>query len=370
MLCAPTGRAAKKLAETTNREAKTLHRALEIGKIEQESKLVSLDYNVAQIEADLLVVDELSMVDLFLMNHLLKGISNNTKIVFVGDADQLPSVGAGNILGDLIESEKIPVIVLDKIFRQAAKSKIITNAHKINKGELFLTEEQKKDTDFIYINESNPKVILQNMIDLFDGELREYDFYKSIQILTPTKKGNLGTKELNKELQAVLNPPNDRKKEKQYGQVILREQDKIMQIKNNYDIFWEKTDENYESGTGVFNGDLGTIVKIDDEEKQIKIKFDDNKIVWYDYTQLEELEHAYATTIHKSQGSEFEAVVIAVTNSTPLLLTRNLLYTGVTRAKKLLILIGNKNIIDFMVQNNDIKKRNTGLKFKLKSVMD
>ena len=387
VLCAPTGRAAKRLTETTNREAKTLHRLLEIGKIEEADKFTNLDYEVAPIDADLLVVDELSMVDVFLMNYLLKGISSKTKIVLVGDADQLPSVGPGNILSDLIQSKEVPVIILDKIFRQAAKSKIITNAHKINHGETFLDENSPNGTDtfeeifkisskvsvpfgefssdFMYINESNPVLILQNIIDLFDGELRKFDFYQNLQILTPTKKGALGTKELNKELQEVFNPKSDRKKEKIYGQVIFREQDKIMQIKNNYDIFWEKIEDTYESGTGVFNGDLGVIEKIDEEDKQIKIKFDDNKIVWYDYNQLEEIEHAYATTIHKSQGSEFEAVVIAITNSTPLLLTRNLLYTGVTRAKKLLVLIGNKNIIDFMVQNNDIKKRNTGLKFKL-----
>ena len=186
-----------------------------------------------------------------------------------------------------------------------------------------------------------------------------------MQILTPTKKGGLGTKELNKELQSVINPKSPKKAEKIYGQVVFREQDKIMQIKNNYDVLWEKTEEPFENGTGVFNGDLGVILKIDEANKAMQIKFDDNKIAWYDFQMLEEIEHAYVTTIHKSQGSEFEAVIVSVANASNLLLTRNLLYTAVTRAKKLLVLIGPKNIIHFMVQNTNIKKRNTGLQFKL-----
>ena len=370
VLGAPTGRAAKRMQETTGEEAKTIHRLLEIGKIEEDRNAV--EYEVAPIDADVIIIDEMSMVDTFIMNYLIKAIYLGTKLVMVGDENQLPSVGPGKVLKDLIASEKIPTITLDKIFRQAAKSQIIVNSHRVNKGEQFLAKEEKDEDvqdDFFFIKETSQEKIVYNVLSLVNGRLKkygDYDFFTNIQVLTPTKKGMLGTKELNKNLQNTLNPEDPSKHEKKYGDVIYREGDRIMQIKNNYDIFWEKKEGNYETGVGVFNGEIGTIKKIDEEEKQVEIIFDDDKIVWYTYGDLEQIEHAYAVTIHKSQGSEFDVVIIVVPRAYQMLLTRNLLYTGLTRAKKLLILIGGKETIDFMIQNTDTKQRNTGLEYKLK----
>ena len=375
VLCAPTGRAAKRITETTGEEAKTLHRLLEIGKIEEEGKIASIDYDVAPLDADVIVVDEISMVDVFLMNYLMKAIYLGTKVVLVGDVDQLPSVGPGSILKDIINSEKIETIHLDKIFRQAAKSKIIVNAHRVNEGEKFLNKKEIEENnikdlrdDFFYINEGKQEKILEQVISLSKDRLKNYgnyDFFNNIQVLTPTKKGMLGTKELNKVLQNTLNPSKEGEKEKIYSGTIFRKGDRIMQIKNNYDIYWEKEDD---YGSGVFNGELGTILKIDEEEKQIQVKYDDEKIVWYPYSDLDQIEHAYAITIHKAQGSEFDVVIIVVAQSSPILLTRNLLYTGITRAKDLLIVIGADNVIEYMIKNIDSKKRNTGLEYKLRNI--
>ncbi len=311
VLCAPTGRAAKRMTETTGEEAKTLHRLLEIGKMEEEGKIASVDYDVAPLDADVVIVDEVSMVDLFLMNYLLKALYQGTKLVLVGDSDQLPSVGPGSILKDLIESGKITTIVLNKIFRQAAKSKIILNAHRVNEGESFLTkekieEENLKDLkqDFFYINEANQDRILDNVLSLCKGRLKSYgnyDFFENIQVISPTKKGMLGIKELNKVLQQNLNPESEYLMQKQVGDTIYRENDRVMQIKNNYDMFWERETPNYESGTGVFNGELGTIIKINEEEKCLTIKFDDNKVADYMFQDLDQIEHAYSITVHKSQ---------------------------------------------------------------------
>ena len=311
VLCAPTGRAAKRMTETTGEEAKTLHRLLEIGKIEEEGKIASVDYEVAPLDADVVIVDEVSMVDLFLMNYLIKALYQGTKLVLVGDIDQLPSVGPGSILKDLINSDKVTTIVLNKIFRQAAKSKIILNAHRVNEGEGFLNKEKIEsenlkglDEDFFYINENNQEKILYNIISLCKDRLKnygDYDFFKNIQVITPTKKGMLGTKELNKILQQNLNPESEYLVQKQVGETIYRENDRVMQIKNNYDIFWEKEEANYENGTGVFNGELGTIIKIDEEDKILTIKFDDNKIADYMFQDLDQIEHAYSITVHKSQ---------------------------------------------------------------------
>ena len=264
VLCAPTGRAAKRMTETTGEEAKTLHRLLEIGKMEEESKIASVDYEVALLDADIVIVDEVSMVDLFLMNYLIKALYQGTKLILVGDIDQLPSVGPGSILKDLIESEQVTTIVLNKIFRQAAKSKIILNAHRVNEGEKFLNKEEIENEnlidlneDFFYINEVNQEKILYNIISLCKERLKNYgnyDFFKNIQVISPTKKGMLGTKELNKILQKNLNPENDLLAEKQIGDITYRENDRVMQIKNNYDIFWERETPEYETGTGVFNG--------------------------------------------------------------------------------------------------------------------
>ncbi len=242
------------------------------------------------------------------MNYLMKAIYLGTKVILVGDADQLPSVGPGSILDDMIQSKRIPTIHLDKIFRQAARSKIIVNAHRVNKGENFITQEQAKVEnvmdDFFYIKQLNQEEIVKEIISLCKGRLQnygDYDFFKSIQIISPTKKGITGTKELNKILQQELNPSSPTKQEKQTMGVIFRKGDRIMQIKNNYDIYWERKSPTYENGSGVFNGEYGTIEKIDEEEKQVKIKFDDDKIAWYAFSELEQIEHAYAITIHKAQ---------------------------------------------------------------------
>lgn len=374
VLCAPTGRAAKRMTETTGEDAKTLHRLLEIGKIEDENSNKYQDFETAPIDADVIIVDEMSMVDIFIMNYLVKSIYQGTKLVLVGDVDQLPSVGPGNILNDLIRSEKIETIILNKIFRQAAQSKIILNSHRVNNGENFVKQEDVEDelkNDFFYIKEANQDKILNQIISLCSGRLMSYgnyDFFKSIQVITPTKKGMLGTKELNKVLQENLNPLVEGATQKQSMGVTFRTGDRVMQIKNNYDIFWEREVDGYETGNGVFNGEFGTILKIDEEEKRIKIKFDDEKYSWYQYSELDQIEHAYAITVHKAQGSEFDVVIMPIVQAAPMLLTRNLLYTGMTRAKKLLIIVGNSNVIEFMVNNVDSKKRNTGLEFKLKNM--
>ena len=376
VLCAPTGRAAKRMTEMTGEEAKTLHRLLEIGKIEKDNEFTIMNYEVAPIDADVIIVDEASMVDIYLMNYLLNGIYQGTKLILVGDTDQLPSVGPGSVLKDIINSERIKTIFLDEIFRQAAQSKIIVNSHRVNDGEYFLDKEEQEalKDDFFYIKEKSQDIMLDQIISLCKGRLKnfgDYDFFENIQILSPTKKGLLGTKELNKRLQEELNPSSDEKNEKKVGEVIFREGDRVMQVKNNYDIYWEKGNTlslTYESGTGIFNGELGKIVKIDFLNKQIKILFDDEKEAWYAFSDMDQIEHAYAITVHKAQGSEFDVVIMVVTQSSAMLLTRNLLYTGLTRAKKLLILIGNDNVVKFMIQNADTKIRNTGLEYKLKMI--
>lgn len=385
VLCAPTGRAAKKMTVATGEEAKTLHRLLEIGKLSDENPSMYKEISVAPIDGDIVIVDEMSMVDLFLMNYLCQALYKGTKLVLVGDIDQLPSVGPGNILKDIIESERITTITLNKIFRQAARSKIIVNSHRVNEGIGFITKEEIEDElnleedtnkenntfleDFFFVDEKNKEKILYNIITLSGERLKnygDYDFFKNIQVITPTKKGELGTKELNKILQQAINPCMETKKERKFGDSIFREGDRIMQIKNNYDIYWEKKEPRFEYGSGVFNGEFGTICNIDEENKQVKIKFDDDKEVWYQYSELDQIEHSYAITVHKAQGSEFDVVLMPISQTAPMLLTRNLLYTGMTRARKLLIIIGNKNIIDFMINNVDNKKRNTGLAYKLK----
>ena len=336
ILTAPTGRAAKKMTEATGKEASTLHRLLGIGKLNDEGIYSRhSDYKGEPIDADLIVVDELSMVDMFLMNYLLNCIYQGTKLILVGDVDQLASVGPGSVLKDLINSDTINTVKLDKIFRQAAKSKIVLNAHRVNSGLGFIKnddEEIEEDTkqDFFFIRQNSTEKMLQEVISLSTGRLEKfgnYDFFKNIQVLTPTKKGPLGTRELNKALQAVLNPNVDELPERKMGDVVYRVGDRVMQIKNNYDITWEreakpfgvgkidgKSEENSwasmylakpkdkkEIGTGVFNGEMGTIIEIDEKEKVVKIQFDDEKIAWYEYADLDQIEHSYAITIHKAQ---------------------------------------------------------------------
>ncbi len=343
VLCAPTGRAAKKMTETTGKEASTLHRLLEIGKIDENNFYqTSTEYEGAPIDADLIIVDELSMVDMFIMSYLLKCIYRGTKLILVGDSDQLSSVGPGSVLKDLIASEKVATVHLDKIFRQAAKSKIILNAHRVNNGEPFITKKDEEYTeetkeDFFYINESSQEKILEQVLSLCTGRLKnygDYDFFQSIQVLTPTKKGMLGTRELNKALQERLNPNIYDLPEKANMGAIYRVGDRIMQVKNNYDMDWEKEtqiqtqtinskgvaekseanenineekrniglkEKNVEIGKGVFNGEIGTITEVSEKNKIVEIKFDDEKTAYYDYIELEQIEHSYAITIHKAQ---------------------------------------------------------------------
>lgn len=310
VLCAPTGRAAKRMTETTGKEASTLHRLLEIGKFDEDSlyKNVS-DYEGAPIDGDLIIVDEMSMVDMFLMNYLLKCIYPSTKLILVGDEDQLASVGPGSVLKDLIHSEQIATIHLDKIFRQAAESKIVLNAHRVNQGEGFLKKDEedseKIKEDFFFIKGMNQEKMLAEVISLCTGRLQnygDYDFFQNIQVLSPTKKGILGTKELNKALQQQLNPNVHNLPEKASMGAIFRAGDRVMQIKNNYDIYWEKeVSSKKEMGSGVFNGEIGTITEINEKEKKVEIKFDDEKIAWYEFSDLDQIEHSYAITIHKSQ---------------------------------------------------------------------
>ena len=312
VLCAPTGRAAKKMTETTGKEASTLHRLLEIGKIDENNFYQSSsEYEGAPIDADLIIVDELSMVDMFVMSYLLKCIYKGTKLILVGDCDQLSSVGPGNVLKDLISSSEITTIHLDKIFRQAAKSKIILNAHRVNNGEKFLSKEDGETTeetmeDFFYIKEVSQEKMLMQIVSLCTGRLKnygDYDFFQSIQVLTPTKKGLLGTKELNKALQEKLNPNLENLPEKSNMGATYRVGDRIMQVKNNYDIDWEResVSGNIEVGKGVFNGEIGTITLISERDKIVEIKFDDDKTAYYDYSELDQIEHSYAITIHKAQ---------------------------------------------------------------------
>lgn len=336
VLTAPTGRAAKKMTEATGKEASTLHRLLGIGKLDDEGIYSRhIDYKGEPIDADLIVVDELSMVDMFVMNYLLNCIYQGTKLILVGDVDQLASVGPGSVLKDLINSEVINTVKLDKIFRQAAKSKIVLNAHRVNNGLGFIKnddEEIEEDTkqDFFFIKQNSTERMLQEVISLSTGRLEKfgnYDFFKNIQVLTPTKKGPLGTRELNKALQAVLNPNLEELPERKSGDIVYRVGDRVMQIKNNYDITWEreaqpfgsdkintgtgekswssmylaKPKEKKEVGTGVFNGEIGTIIEIDEKEKIVKIQFDDEKVAWYEYSDLDQIEHSYAITIHKAQ---------------------------------------------------------------------
>ena len=376
VLCAPTGRAAKRMTETTGEEASTLHRLLEIGKVDEESLFKKdNDYQGAPIDGDIIIVDEVSMVDMFVMSYLLDCIYLGTKLILVGDSDQLPSVGPGSVLHDLIASERIQTVHLDKIFRQAAKSKIVVNAHRVNSGKNFIAKEDSEfgedsKQDFFFIRENNQEKVLEQVLSLCNGRLKkfgDYDFFESIQVLTPTKKGLLGTKEMNKALQQELNPSREGEEEKSSMGAIFRIGDRVMQIKNNYDMYWEKRiDDSIENGNGVFNGETGTITNINEKEKNVRVKFDDEKVCWYQFNELEQIEHSYCITIHKAQGSEFDVVIMIVPQAAPMLLTRNLLYTGLTRAKKLLIVIGNDRVVDYMIKNVDSKKRNTGLEYKLR----
>ena len=360
VLCAPTGRAAKRLSETSGIDAKTIHRLLEIKHIDDDDRNALVEIDVTPIEADVVIVDEVSMLDVILMSNLLKAVSLTTTLILVGDVDQLPSVGPGNVLKDLIESGKISTFALTKIFRQAGESMIVVNAHSINSGELPVFN--KENTDSFLVNARNSDEIIKKVINLVSERLpnfKECNAIDDIQVITPMRKGVLGANNLNKELQKVLNPYASYKKQIALGDRIFRVTDKVMQIKNNYDLEWVNGSER---GSGVFNGDIGRITAVDSEAEMIRVIFDDGKEVEYDSVQMEELDHAFATTVHKSQGSEFPIVVIPVFMGGQRLMTRNLLYTAMTRAKEMLVFVGNMSSIEYMVRNLNKIERFSNLK--------
>lgn len=361
LLAAPTGRAAKRMSEVTGREAKTIHRLLEVVWGENDKQKFSRNMK-NPLECDAVIVDELSMVDIHLFHGLLDALPLGCRLIMVGDSDQLPPVGAGNILHDIIESELLPVVSLTEVFRQAMESLIVTNAHKIVKGEY--PDVDKTDKDFFFLNRENIISAASTVIDLYTNRLPKaygYDSLNDIQIICPSRKGENGTVNLNRSLQKILNPPSSQKEQLEQGGRIFREGDKVMQIKNNYDIFWTRGKE---SSSGIFNGDIGVIEVINHNNKTMKIQFDDKKAV-YDFENVKELEHAYAVTVHKSQGCEFEAVIMPVCGIPPQLSYRNLLYTAVTRAKTRIILVGSKTQIFAMVDNDKKTKRYSALKYFL-----
>ena len=371
-MAAPTGRAAKRMSEATGKEAKTIHRLLELG-FGEEDGMEFFRGEESPLECDVIIIDEASMIDIMLMNSLLKAIGIGTRVIIVGDVDQLPSVGPGNVLRDIIESKCVKVVRLKDIFRQAESSMIVVNAHKINNGEMPLLNEKGKD--FFFINNDNQNEILSTTIDLIDKRLpkfnKSWDKMKQIQILTPMRKGTLGVQNLNKELQNILNPKNKNKKEKEFRNQTFRVGDKIMQVKNNYSLKWFRIAGDGENeGVGVFNGDVGFIDDIDDENNTINVVFDDERKVIYDNMYLDELELAYAITIHKSQGSEFPVVIMPSFMGPPLLMNRNLLYTGITRAKQMVVLVGSVKAVHYMINNNKSFDRYSSLKWRITDILD
>ncbi len=366
LLAAPTGRAAKRMTETTGYEAKTIHRLLELSKLSDDNESrYSFERNETNpLETDVLIIDEMSMVDISLMNALLKAVTVGTRLILVGDVNQLPSVGPGNVLKDIIDSHTFNVVMLTKIFRQAAGSDIIVNAHKINAGEQIRLDNNSRD--FFFLKRLDAGIITAAVIYLVKSKLPRYVEANpyDIQVLTPMRKGELGVEKLNQVLQQALNPPSPEKKEKEYHQTIFREGDKVMQIRNNYQLTWEIKSTygiTTQSGTGIFNGDAGVIKEINLFSEHVAVEFDDNRLVDYGFSQLDELELAYAVTIHKSQGSEYPAVVLPILDGPRLLFNRNLLYTAVTRAKKCVTIVGSEAMVKFMIDNKNEQSRYSGL---------
>lgn len=376
LLAAPTGRAAKRMTEATGYEARTIHRLLELTGVPSDDKDTSgmhFERNEENpLDADAIIIDEMSMVDIYLMHALLRAVNPGTRLILVGDTNQLPSVGPGNVLRDLIASGAFDVVQLTRIFRQAAESDIIVNAHRINDGERIPLGKRSKD--FLFIRREQPDAIISAMLTLVREKLPNYvhaDMF-DIQIMTPMRKGALGVERLNTILQSFLNPKDPSKPEKEVGGTIYRVGDKVMQIKNNYQIEWE-TRNRYgipvDSGAGVFNGDIGIIREINTFAEELTVEFDEGKMVDYSFKQLEELELAYAITIHKSQGSEYPAVVIPVYSGPRMLMTRNLIYTAVTRARACVCLVGIPEMLQAMVDNEVEQRRYTGLKIRIQEVM-
>ena len=377
LLAAPTGRAAKRMSEATGRESKTIHRLLELTGIAAgdsgaeaagESRLEGMHFERNEenpLEADAIIIDEMSMVDISLIHALLKAVTVGTRLILVGDVNQLPSVGPGNVLRDMIESGKFPVVKLTKIFRQAAQSDIIANAHKTNAGEQ--VPLNKRSRDFLFIRREHPADITKDMMILIKDKLPDYVHapMEEIQVMTPMRKGALGVEQLNRLLQEQFNPPGPSKKEKEAGGTVFRTGDKVMQIKNNYQLAWEVRNRYgipVKTGEGVFNGDIGIVREINHFAETLEVEFDEGRRAEYSFRQLEELELAYAITIHKSQGSEYPAVVIPIYPGPRMLMTRNLIYTAVTRAKACVCLVGIPEVFQAMVDNATEQKRYSGLK--------
>lgn len=373
LLAAPTGRAAKRMTEATGYEALTIHRLLELsGAPSEERSQAAFERNEENpLEADVIIIDEMSMVDIFLMHALLRAVSVGTRLILVGDINQLPSVGPGCVLKDMIRSSAFPVVMLQKIFRQASQSDIIVNAHKINRGEQVSLDN--KSRDFFFLQRQDPTVITRVLLALIQDKLPRYVNAKpyDIQVLTPMRKGALGVEHLNEVLQRYLNPASEDKAEKETGRGLFREGDKVMQIKNNYQIEWEARNRYgiaIDKGMGIFNGDMGVIQSIDLLAETVEVLFDDYRTVTYGFPQLDELELAYAVTIHKSQGSEYPAVVIPLLTGPKMLMNRNLLYTAVTRARFCVTLVGSAETFGMMVENTSEQARYSGLLERIREV--
>ena len=370
LLAAPTGRAAKRMTEATGWEAKTIHRMLDLsGELEDTSAGARFDRNEENpLEADVIIIDEMSMVDIFLMSALLRAIEPGTRLILVGDVDQLPSVGPGNVLRDILESDCFRTVKLTKIFRQAEESDIVTNAHKINRGEQI--ELRPDSRDFIFIKRETPQQVLSAVLGLVQNKLPAYvkTDRSEIQVLSPVKKGNLGVEFINRFLQQSLNPPAPQKAELPVGSQVFREGDKVMHIKNNYELEWElRTPKGfvYEQGKGIFNGDIGVIQKINEHTRMMEVRFDDGKYVIYDLEAIDQLTLAYATTIHKAQGSEYPAVILPLISGPPLLMNRNILYTAITRARQCVCIVGTEAAVERMIRNIREQKRFSGLKDRI-----
>lgn len=373
-LAAPTGRAAKRMEEATGYESRTIHRMLELnGAVSEEGKAARFERNEENpLEADVIIVDEMSMVDIFLFQAFLKAVTVGTRLILVGDVNQLPSVGPGQVLQDIMGSGRFPMVILEKIFRQAGESDIVWNAHRIHAGEELALDNKSKD--FFFLERNNTDVIYKHMIQLIIEKLPSYVGAQpyDIQVLTPMRKGKLGVETLNGILQRYLNPASDGKKEYTLGDVLFREHDKVMQIKNNYQLEWEVVSKYgipIDKGTGVFNGDIGMILEINEYAHEVVVEFDEHRRVTYQYAQLDEIELAYAVTIHKSQGSEYPAVIMPLLSGPKMLFNRNLLYTGVTRAKYCVTILGSKDTVQGMVDNNYQNRRHTGLADRIRELI-
>lgn len=369
-IAAPTGRAAKRITETSGHYASTIHRLLEYYYAEDSGEMRFGKTAEDPLEHDAVIVDEASMIDLLLMQGLTEAIRPGTRLILVGDSDQLPSVGAGNVLRDLIESGYVQATRLTEIYRQAEESMIVVNAHRINHGEY--PEVNGKGSDFFFMERGSERAMQELIIELVSKRLPAYydgiDPIRDIQVLSPTRKGAVGVNELNSILQQAFNPPREGLAEKKFGDHVFRTGDKVMQIRNNYQMEWKVPGE--QSGTGIFNGDVGFVRGIDNEYGIMTVVYDDEKYVEYDFSQLDEVELAYAVTVHKSQGSEFPLVVMPVTWFPPMLATRNLLYTAVTRGKQVVVLVGSRRRMEDMVDNNRIKLRYSGLRWRLEKMME